>query len=99
MNKQMLEVMQRRSELLAKIAVQREQVAGAGARWEAPLALVDKGLAAVHFLRSRPLLVAGIAALFTIRRRSVTGMVTGAWRLWKLYKSAASFSAKITARL
>ena len=99
MNKQMLEIMQRRGELLARIAAQREQVAEAGARWKAPLALADRGLAAARFLRARPLLVAGIAALFVIRRRGAAGMVTGAWRMWKLYKSAVSFSAKMTARL
>ncbi|HEU0282750.1 MAG TPA: YqjK-like family protein, partial [Gallionella sp.] len=64
MNKQMLEVMQRRGELLARIASQREQVAEIGARWQAPLTLADQGLAAMRFLRSNPVLVAGVAALF-----------------------------------
>ncbi len=98
MKSQMLAVMQRRSELLARIATQREQLAETGARWQTPLALADQGLATARFLRARPLLVAGIAAILVIRRRGVTGMVTGAWRVWKLYKFAASFSAKIASR-
>lgn len=98
MNEQMLAVMQRRGELLAKISAQREQLAEAGARWEAPLALADQGLAVVRFLRSHPVLVAGAVALFVIRRRGVTGLVSGAWRMWRLYKLAASFSAKIASR-
>jgi len=36
MNKQMHEVMQRRGELLASIAAQREQVAQIGTRWRSP---------------------------------------------------------------
>ncbi|MDO8464837.1 MAG: YqjK family protein [Gallionella sp.] len=95
MNKQMLAVMQRRGELLARIATQREQVAVASMHWQAPLAFADKGLAAVRFLRSNPVLVAAAVALLVIRRRGVAGMLTAGWRVWKLYKSAISFSAKI----
>ena len=96
MNKQMLAVMRRRGELLARIAVQREQVAVTAMRWQAPLALADKGLAAVRFLRSNPVLVAAAVALLVIRRRGVTGLVTAGWRIWRLYKSAVLFSEKIT---
>lgn len=95
MNKQMFAVMQQRGELLARIAVQREQVAEIGMHWQAPLTLADKALAAVRFLRSKPMLVAGAVALFVIRRRGVTGILTTGWRIWRLYKSAISFSAKI----
>ena len=91
----MFEVMQRRHELLAKIAMQREQVAEIGIRWQAPFSLADKGLTAVRYVRSKPMLVAGAVAIFMIRRRGVTGMVVTGWRIWRLYKSAISFSAKI----
>ncbi len=98
-NKQMFEVMQRRAELLSKIATQREQVAATAMRWQAPLALADKGLAAVRFLRSNPVLVAAALAVIAIRRRNVAGMLTAGWRMWRWYKSAKSFSAKITSQL
>jgi len=97
MNKQMLAVMQRRGELLAKIAAQREQVAVTARCWQTPLAFADKGLAAVRFLRSNPVLVAAVVAIIVIRRRSAAGMAMVGWRMWKLYKSAISFSAKIAA--
>ena len=99
MNKQMLEVMQRRRELLARIASQREQVAEIGARWQAPLAIADQGLAALRFLRSNLVLVAGVAALFMIYRRGVVGLVKGAWRVWKGYRYFTAFSAKLSSRL
>jgi hypothetical protein len=99
MNKQMFALMQRRGELLARISAQREQVAEIGRRWQAPLALVDKGLTAVRFLRSKPMLVAGTIAIFVIRRRGVTGMLATAWRIWRLYKSAILFSKKMAPHL
>lgn len=98
MNKQMSAVMQRRSELLARIAAQREQVADVGARWQAPLALADQGLAVVRFLRSHPVLVAGVAALLVIRRRGVVGLVKGGWRVWKGYRFLAVLSEKLSPR-
>ncbi|MDD2915332.1 MAG: YqjK-like family protein [Gallionella sp.] len=95
MNKQMLAVMQRRGELLARIAVQREQVAATALRWQTPLALADKGLAVVRFLRSNPVLVAGVLAVAVLRRRGMTGMLAVGWRAWRLYQSARAFSAKV----
>lgn len=98
MNKHMSAVMQRRSELLAKIAAQREQVAGIGARWQTPLALADQGLAVVRFLRSHPVLVAGVAALIVIRRHGVLGLLKGGWRMWKGYRFLATLSEKLSPR-
>ena len=98
MNRQMLEVMQRRGKLLAKIALQREQVTQIGAHWQAPLALADQGLAVVRFLRSRPALVAGVVALFIIRRRGLMGLARGGWLVWKGYRYFATFSAKLSSR-
>ncbi|MDO8261983.1 MAG: YqjK family protein [Gallionella sp.] len=83
MNSQMFAVMQRRGELLARIASQREQVAEIGARLQIPLALVDLGVAAARFLRSYPVMVAGAIAALLIRRRSVVGVARVIWRVWK----------------
>lgn len=94
-NKQMFKLMQRRGELLSRIATQREQVAGIGMRWQTPLMFADNGLSAIRFLRSEPMLVAVAVAIFAIRRRGVTGAVATGWRIWRLYKSALSFFAKI----
>ncbi|OGS95871.1 MAG: hypothetical protein A3K04_01490 [Gallionellales bacterium RBG_16_56_9] len=95
----MLEVMQRRGDLLARIAAQREQVAEIGTRWQTPLALADRGLAAVCFLRSNPVLVAGVAALLVIRRRGVVGLVKGVWRAWRGYRYFTAVSEKLSSRL
>lgn len=95
----MLDVMQRRGELLAKIASQRKQIATTGMRWKAPLEIADKGIAVVRFLRSNPVLVAVAAAIFATRRRGVGATVAAGWRLWRLYNSAKSFSAQLASQL
>jgi hypothetical protein len=91
MNDQMFALLQQRSELLARIAMQREQVAESAVRLETPLAFIDKGLAAVSFLRSAPVLSAILVALLMNRRRILTGLVKGAWRLWKGYRKLSAF--------
>lgn len=98
MNKQMAAVMQRRAELLARIAEQRGQVAEIGTRWKVPLALADQGLAAVHYVRSRPVLMGVVVALLVMRNRGVVGMVSGAWSLWKAYRSVISVAKKQSSR-
>jgi len=94
MNRQMSETRLRRDLLLARIAAQREEVADLGARWQAPLALADQGLAAVHFLRSHPVLIAGAAALLVVRRRGVMGLMKGGWKLWKGYRLLAALTGR-----
>lgn len=59
MNEKVLKLMQSCGELLARIAAQREQMTEIEADWRAPLALANRGGAAVRFLRCHPLLVAG----------------------------------------
>lgn len=96
MNKQLLAVMQRRGELLAQIGSQREQVAQIGARWQGALELADQGLAVLRFLRSRPVLVAGVAALLVWRRRGLVGLLKTGWKLWKGYRFLSSLSARLS---
>lgn len=99
MNNQMLAVMRRRAELLERIAAQRGQLTGAATPWEAPLALVDQGLAALRFLRARPALVTGIVVLLVIRRRGMVGLVRSGWLAWKGYRYFKAFSEKHSSRL
>lgn len=97
MNDSMFKLMQNRSKLLAKIAAQRGQMTEIEAEWRAPLALADRGVAIVRFLRCHPLLVSGAMAIILFRRRSMTGMtglMWGVWRTWKSYRDFTSISAK-----
>lgn len=94
MSEKKSELMNKRSELLAKIAVQREQMYAIQAEFMTPLTLVDNGISAVRFLRSHPLMVGGIAALIAIRRRNLAGLVWGLWRAWKGYREFIAMQAK-----
>ena len=94
MNEKLLGLTQRRGELLARIAEQREEMAEIGAEWNAPLALADQGVAAVRFLRHHPFMVAGAMAFFVIRRHKMAGLMWGVWRVWKGYRDFISITAK-----
>lgn len=89
-------VMQHRGELLGRIALQREQLADIGARFQRPLALADRGVAVTHFLRSNPVLVAAVIAVLVIRRRGVTGAMSVVWRVWKRYRYFTAIAAKLS---
>jgi hypothetical protein len=98
MNEKSHGLTQRRSELLARIAVQREEMAEIGAEWNTPLALADQGMAAVRYLRQHPLLVVGAMAIFVIRRHRVAGLMWGVWRVLKGYRDFASITGKPLSR-
>jgi len=98
MNEKLFELAQRRSELLARIAKQREQLADVAAEWDAPLAIADHGVAAVFFLRRHPLLVAGVTAVILKRRSSAAALVWGMWRVWKGYRYFISGPDKLPSR-
>ena len=93
MNGQLSAVMQRRGELLDRIASQRVQMAEIGARLQAPLSLADRGIAVVRFLRSNPVLVTGVIAFLVVRRRSAVAAVGVIWRVWKAYRSFTTIKA------
>jgi hypothetical protein len=98
MNEKLFELKQRRGKLLARIAAQRGQIAEAGAEWDAPLALADRGIAGVRYVRRHPLMVAGAMAFILIRRRSAAGLMWGAWRLWKGFRYFSSMPEKLPSR-
>lgn len=95
MNERLLVLRQRRGELLARIDAQRGQLAEIAACWESPLALADKGVSILRFLRGHPLLVAGGIAFVVLRRRGVAGLFGRAWQLWQGYRHFADLRKKL----
>ena len=95
MNERMLVLRQRRGELLARIDAQRAQLAEIAAGWERPLALADKGVSILRFLRGHPLLLAGGVAFVVLRGQGVAGLFRRAWQLWQGYRHFADLRKKL----
>jgi len=90
--------MQKRAQLVVRIAGQREQIAAVGARLRVPLAVADQGFAAGRYLRSHAVLLAGVAgvvALATMKGRGIIAMASGALRIWNCYKTAKVFAMRM----
>jgi hypothetical protein len=95
---EILELMERRDKLLARVAAQRGELTEIGLQLQSPLSLADKGVAVARFLRFHPLLIAGVAAFILIRRRSVADLVWVGWSAWKVIRDLTSISAKLISR-
>ena len=76
----------RRRLLVENINTQRMEVVEISLQLQKPLALVDAGIKAVHFIRRHPTLVAGGATLLlALRRGNLRHMAQQGWRLFCQY--------------
>lgn len=98
MNERLLGVRQRRGELLRIIAAQRETLAESAARWQYPLAMLDKGWSVASHLRRYPLLVTAIGALLVTRRRGLAGALKWGLVVWRGYRYLDAMKYKLTTR-
>lgn len=98
MNNQLHEVMLRRSELLRRIAKQRDEVVDLSSRWLVPFSLADRALEIMRFFRAHLALTTGIAALIALRHRGFLGLWKIVWRGWRLYRLAKTFAVNLPVR-
>jgi len=83
MNPKSIELAERRARLVAQAEAQRTALAQGIAPWRGPLALADRGLAALHYLRSHPVLPIGAAAMVVaLRPRRAVKWLQRGWVLW-----------------
>jgi hypothetical protein len=91
MNRKLARLAERRSLLVAQAAVQRTALELNLAPWRARLALADRGIAAVRYVRSRPALILGVALLVAALRprRAGTWLQRGllAWQIGRRLRS------------
>lgn len=99
MNEQLHKILQKRAAIISTIADQREQISQTSRRLDFPINLIDKGINAVKYIRSHPLIVVGFFAVLAIKRSGVINIASYAWRIWKFYRSAKTFSNKVIDRL
>ena len=85
----------RKERLLERIAAQRNQLAAYGVQLEKPLALADRAMQAVEYIKARPWL-AGVAALLLVvlGRRNVFRWVGRGWSLWRAVRFAQQWLAQ-----
>lgn len=85
MNKQRILLAQRRERLVDEIAVQRVVLEQGIEPWRAPLALADRGITALQYIRSHPQWLLGGVVLFVALRPARVGKWVGrglvAWQM------------------
>lgn len=85
MNSRLIELAERRERLVARIAMQRGELARHAAPLKVVLSVADKGVAVVRFLQRHPGLVAGAVGLFVaLRPRRAFVWLGRGWSLWKV---------------
>ena len=95
MSDRSFDLRQRRGELVARIDMQRGQLAEFASDWQGSFALADQGLSIARFLRTYPLLLAGLAVVVVWRKRRVAGLIRGGLLVWKGYRLATRYLQKL----
>ena len=88
MNKKLLKLALRREYLVLEASKQRVQIAQAVDAWRAPLALADKGLAVISFVKKHPVWMAGGSAILlkVLRPSRVGKWLSRGWVAWQLLR-------------
>lgn len=68
MSRKLTQLVTRRQHLVAAAAGQRAQFAQNSQVWRAPLARVDRGIAAFHYVKRHPALLGGIFLIIAVLR-------------------------------
>tara|TARA_R110002124_G_scaffold64009_2_gene175341 strand:+ start:3140 stop:3442 length:303 start_codon:yes stop_codon:yes gene_type:complete len=78
-------LIQKRERLLSEVAVQRVILAQNIEPWRAPLALADRGISALHYIRHNPRwLVGGVVLLIALRPAGIGTWLGRGLLAWQL---------------
>ena len=85
MNAKLIELVERRTTLVARAATQRAELSQALAPWRRPLAVVDRGWVAVRYIRNHAALLVGVAAFVVpLRPWRVARWLRRGWLVWRM---------------
>jgi hypothetical protein len=85
MNKKAILLAERRERLVAQAAAQRMTLAQSIEPWRIPLARVDRGLAALRYIKSHPAwIIGGIVLLAALRPGRAGKWLGRGWVTWQM---------------
>ncbi len=85
---QMIEVMRQRERLLARCNAQRGEIAALTRQLEDPIAIADRAIAGINYLRQHPVVLGVLVALLAIvQRRGWLGWAQRGFVLWRTYRA------------
>jgi len=88
MNARLMEITRRRAALVAQAATQRSELGRWVQPWQAPLGLVDRGIALLRRVRTNPLALAvGVLLLFRLGSGRWSVWAGRLWTGWQIYQS------------
>jgi len=85
MSSKLTRLAERREHLVAQAAAQRTALAQNIEPWRAPLALADRGVAALRYIRRHPALLVGATFMIAaLRQKRAARGLSRAWVVWRL---------------
>lgn len=88
MNRKSIQLAERRQYLLAQIAAQRAALAQDFEPWRAPLALADRGMVILGYIKRYPALLLGATLMVTtLRVKHADRWLQRGWVVWQLGRS------------
>ena len=85
MNAELIRVAERKASLVSKIGRQRTELAQIFEPWHEPLAIADKGLLVIRYLKCHPVLLVGLAMVSVVLRPNFSGIwFQRGWMVWNM---------------
>ncbi|RPJ22717.1 MAG: hypothetical protein EHM26_01120 [Desulfobacteraceae bacterium] len=85
MNAKLIELAERRTALVARVAIQRVELSQTLAPWRGSFAVVDEGLVAVRYIRNHAALLVGVVAFVApLRPLRVARWLRRGWVVWRM---------------
>jgi YqjK-like protein len=85
MNAKLIEMAERRTTLVTRVATQRAELSQALATWRGSLAVVDQGLVAVRYIRNHAALLVGVVVFVApLRPLRLVRWLRRGWLVWRM---------------
>ena len=85
MNAKLIQLAERRTTLVARVAAQRVELSQTLAPWRGSLAMVDEGFVAMRYIRNHAALLVGVAAFVVpLRPLRMARWLRRGWVVWRM---------------